>query len=53
MSLQAALNAIGWIVLIGALWLLCARTLGWDNANVLEAAVFGLVIYFGFRSAPR
>lgn len=44
-------NAIGVIFLIGAAWVLAAQAFGWDNAGFFSAAVFGIVVYFGFKTA--
>ena len=45
----AGLLTLGWIVLLSSLWLLLARTLGWDNANWWQAGTFGVLVYLGFR----
>ncbi len=47
------IHAMGWIVLIGALWLLMAHALGWETATIPNALVFGCVIYWGFRAAAN
>jgi len=52
MLIRAA-NALGIIFLLGAGWILCAHALGWDNASPAEAAVFGIVVYGGFRAINR
>lgn len=42
-------STLGWIILPASVWLLGARTAGWDAATIPNALAFGIVVYLGFR----
>lgn len=44
-----AMRALGMMFVIGAIWWLVAKNMGWDSATLPNAIVFAAVIYFGFK----
>jgi hypothetical protein len=49
-TVTQGIRHVGWIVLLGAIWILVARTAGWDAATIPNALAFGIVVYLCFRS---
>jgi len=43
------MRALGMMFVIGAIWWLVAKNMGWDSATLPNAIVFAAVIYFGFK----